>query len=300
MNASVSGRIAQIDVLRGFAVLGMCWIAVGAFGMPYAANALPTLLGTPGTLNLTIWAATEVYMEGAVRGLFSMLFGASALIYLDEARLGSDGVAVVDRFYRRNLALILFGIIHAYLLLWPHDVLYVYGLIGLFLFPLRRAPGLALLICGLVLQTLSDIKIDWPTLASWLQGGPVPGDGTAGASAGVVSAMESARFLDWLRIRTLRVTRAVAAHAGVARRRTATDGDQRPVAEAFPLRPLGVGLALLDPRTGPTHAGFHLNRTVEGRRVLGAAPRASMDARQSLSPNSRKSPIQDGESGLAR
>jgi len=200
MNASVSGRIAQIDVLRGFAVLGMCWIAVGAFGMPYAANALPTLLGTPGTLNLTIWAATEVYMEGAVRGLFSMLFGASALIYLDEARLGSDGVAVVDRFYRRNLILILFGIIHAYLLLWPHDVLYVYGLIGLFLFPLRRAPTLVLFIGGLILQALSDLEVDWTAVASWLQGVPVPADGSAGVAAGAVSGEESARFLDWLRM----------------------------------------------------------------------------------------------------
>jgi len=196
MNASVSGRIAQIDVLRGFAVLGMCWIAVGAFGMPYAANALPTLLGTPGTLNLAIWATTEVYMEGAVRGLFSMLFGASALIYLDETRLASDGVAVVDRFYRRNLVLILFGMIHAYLVLWPHDVLYVYGLIGLFLFPLRRAPTLVLFIGGLILQALSDLEVDWTAVASWLQGVPVPVDG----SAGVGSAAESARFLDWLRM----------------------------------------------------------------------------------------------------
>lgn len=200
MSASVPGRIAQIDVLRGFAVLGMFWIAVGAFGMPYAANALPTLLGTPSTLNLAIWATTEVYMEGAVRGLFSMLFGASALIYLDESRLASGGVAVVDRFYRRNLALILFGLIHAYLLLWPHDVLYVYGLIGLFLFPLRRAPTLVLFIGGLILQALSDLEVDWSAVASWLQGVPVPADGAAGVSAGAVSAEESARFLDWLRM----------------------------------------------------------------------------------------------------
>jgi uncharacterized protein len=200
MSASVSGRIAQIDVLRGFAVLGMFWIAVGAFGMPYAANALPTLLGTPSTLNLAIWATTEVYMEGAVRGLFSMLFGASALIYLDESRLASGGVAVVDRFYRRNLALILFGLIHAYLLLWPHDVLYVYGLIGLFLFPLRRAPTLVLFIGGLTLQALSDLEVDWSAVASWLQGVPVPAHGAAGVAAGAVSGEESARFLDWLRM----------------------------------------------------------------------------------------------------
>lgn len=152
MSAPDSGRIAQIDVLRGFAVLGVFWIGVGAFGMPYGANALPTLLGTPSTLNLAVWASTEVFMEGAMRGLFSMLFGASALIYLDQSRLDRDGLAIVDRFYRRNLTLMLFGIIHAYVLLWPHDVLYAYGLIGLFLFPLRRAPALILFLAGVALR----------------------------------------------------------------------------------------------------------------------------------------------------
>jgi uncharacterized protein len=90
--------------------------------------------------------------------------------------------------------------IHAYLLLWPHDVLYVYGLIGLFLFPLRRAPTLVLFIGGLILQALSDLEVDWTAVASWLQGVPLPVDGSAEVSAGVGSAEESARFLDWLRM----------------------------------------------------------------------------------------------------
>jgi uncharacterized protein len=191
-----TGRIAQIDVLRGFAVLGVFWIGVGAFGMPYGANALPTLLGTPSTLNLSIWASTEVFWEGAMRGLFSMLFGASALIYLDQARLERDGVAVVDRFYRRNLTLMLFGITHAYLLLWPHDVLYAYGLIGLFLFPLRRAPALALFLVGVALQALSDLEIDWAGLLDGLQGLTMPADEGIAAT----SSAESAQFLAWLKL----------------------------------------------------------------------------------------------------
>ncbi|MGE5155170.1 MAG: DUF418 domain-containing protein [Bdellovibrio bacteriovorus] len=190
MSTPDTGRIAQIDVLRGFAVLGVFWIGVGAFGMPFGANALPTLLGTPSTLNLAIWASTEVFMEGAMRGLFSMLFGASALIYLDQARLERDGVALVDRFYRRNLILMLFGLIHAYLLLWPHDVLYAYGLIGLFLFPLRRAPAWALLLAGVLLHALSDLEIDWSGLLA----------GPEGQAMGSASPEESGRFLAWLKL----------------------------------------------------------------------------------------------------
>jgi len=195
------GRIAQIDALRGFAVLGVFWIGVGAFGLPYGANALPTLLGTASPLNLALWASTEVYMEGAVRGVFSLLFGASALIYLDEARLARDGVALVDRFYRRNLILMVFGLIHAYLLLWPHDVLYAYGLLGLFLFPLRRLPALALFLIGVVLQGVADLTIDWPAVIDWLRSLP---ESPALAAAAVTGAgadpAETARFLGWLRL----------------------------------------------------------------------------------------------------
>ena len=201
MSAPDSGRIAQIDVLRGFAVLGVFWIGVGAFGMPYGANALPTLLGTPSTLNLAVWASTEVFMEGAMRGLFSMLFGASALIYLDQSRLDRDGLAIVDRFYRRNLTLMLFGIIHAYVLLWPHDVLYAYGLIGLFLFPLRRAPALILFLAGVALQAVSDLEIDWTMLIDGLREVPSAADARAGAMAGSgVDPQDSTRFLGWLRL----------------------------------------------------------------------------------------------------
>lgn len=189
------GRIAQIDVLRGFSVLGIYWVGVGAFGLPYGANALPTLLGTPSDLNLAIWASAEIYVSGAMRGLFSMLFGASALIFLDEARLSSGGLALVDRFYRRNLTLMLFGIAHAYLLLWPHDVLYAYGLLGMFLFPLRKTPAPILLLVGIAMLAVADLEIDWSQVLGWLWGLPPP-DGVAAAGA----PEESAVFLDWLRM----------------------------------------------------------------------------------------------------
>ena len=131
-----------------------------------------------------------------MRGLFSLLFGASALLYLDQARLERDGVAVVDRFYRRNLTLMLFGLIHAYLLLWPHDVLDAYGLIGLFLFSLRRLPALALFLVGAALQALANLEVDWAGLLDGTRDLAMPADGGLAAS----SPAESARFLAWLKL----------------------------------------------------------------------------------------------------
>jgi len=85
-----------------------------------------------------------------------MLFGASAMVFLGEARLVAQGLDVVDRYYRRTLLLVLFGLVHAYVLLWENDVLYIYGILGMFLFPLRKLRVPALLIIGLLLLWIGD------------------------------------------------------------------------------------------------------------------------------------------------
>jgi uncharacterized protein len=46
-------------------------------------------------------------------------------------------------------ALIVFGLIHGYLLMWPGDILLIYGIAGLFLFPFRDLPARALIGLGL-------------------------------------------------------------------------------------------------------------------------------------------------------
>ena len=103
-------RIFQIDVLRGFALLGIYWINVFVFGLPALDYYFPPELNDESLVNSTISLIGEVYIEGTMRGLFSILFGASALIFLSEARLAVSGLDLVDRYYRRTMLLILFGV----------------------------------------------------------------------------------------------------------------------------------------------------------------------------------------------
>ena len=162
VNQAPDIRITQLDVLRGFAVLGIYWINVVIFGLPSGGYALPNMLGQAQSLNIGHWMFSELFVEGSMRGLFSMLFGASAMIFLSESRLGASGLMIVDRYYRRNLLLVLFGVIHAYLFLWPYDVLYAYGLIGLFLFPLRKLGATTLIIAGCLLLVIGDLEYGKP------------------------------------------------------------------------------------------------------------------------------------------
>ncbi|MDH5258933.1 MAG: DUF418 domain-containing protein [Gammaproteobacteria bacterium] len=152
-------RILLLDALRGVALLGIYWINIVVFADDSneaftSATGLSALDTSFVTGNFT-----DIFVEGTMRGLFSILFGASALVFLNEVKLATQGLEIVDRYYRRTLLLVLFGFIHAYFLLWPFDVLYVYGILGMFLFPLRKISGKILLCLGVILLILGDINI---------------------------------------------------------------------------------------------------------------------------------------------
>ncbi|MBF0250066.1 MAG: DUF418 domain-containing protein [Alphaproteobacteria bacterium] len=152
-------RIPQLDVMRGVAVLGIYLINVFVFALPSTALALPQLWGDDVFWNTVTWSFSEIFVEGTMRGLFSILFGASALVFLSEAKMAEQGLAVVERYYRRTLLLLFFGVIHGFLLLNTLDVLYAYGLLGMFLFPLRRIGGFKLLAGGVALLALASVHV---------------------------------------------------------------------------------------------------------------------------------------------
>ncbi len=153
-------RISEIDILRGIALIGIYWINIVIFALPHGAYSLPHLLGDHENLNIATWAFSEVFVEGTMRGLFSMLFGASTLIFLSEAKLeSSNGLRVVDNYYRRCITLMMFGLFHAYILLAQWDLLFMYGLLGMFLFPLRKLGGRTLIVIGLTLFIISDFNV---------------------------------------------------------------------------------------------------------------------------------------------
>jgi uncharacterized protein len=147
-------RISSMDVLRGFALLGILIMNVTSFGLPSWAYSIPlgtpkpTFSGTHAHINTVIWFLRWILAEGKMRGLFSLLFGAGVILLTSRAekRGNTDGIA--DIFLRRNLWLTLFGVLHAYFI-WDGDILYWYGLTALiFLYPCRKLKAKTLLITG--------------------------------------------------------------------------------------------------------------------------------------------------------
>ena len=155
-------RINALDALRGLAVLGIFVINIIGLGLPEIAFSNPKAAGGDGALNYGLWTVTTVFIEGSMRGLFSLMFGAGVILFTARAVFPGGPIRIADLFYRRTIWLIVFGLIHSFLLLMPGDILLIYGMAGLLLFPFRLLSPRKLaaiggfFLAGFVLLTLAQ------------------------------------------------------------------------------------------------------------------------------------------------
>lgn len=147
---TASERIDALDILRGFALLGILVVNMGLFSFPFIAQ----ITGTPrgeGALDrlaefLIAWLAT-----GKFYPLFSLLFGLGMTLQME--RIQAAGGRPARFMVRRMLVLMVFGLIHA-LLIWNGDILFVYAIAGLLLLLFRNVPARNLLIWAGVLVAI--------------------------------------------------------------------------------------------------------------------------------------------------
>lgn len=141
---AVDERINSLDVLRGFALLGILLMNILDFGLPNPAYSNLRLWGGDQGVNVWVFAAQYILAEGKMRALFSMMFGASIILLTERGVARGGGIEVADLYFRRMLWLMAFGIAHAYLI-WYGDILFPYSICGLLLFAVRHWPPLRLL-----------------------------------------------------------------------------------------------------------------------------------------------------------
>ena len=128
-------RIRSLDVLRGFAVLGILTMNIGSFAMPAAAYQNPSVWGELTGLSGWVWRLTHLFGDLKFMAIFSMLFGAGMVLMAD--RREARGARAGGLHLRRMFWLLIFGLIHAYAL-WYGDILVWYAITGTLLFVFRR------------------------------------------------------------------------------------------------------------------------------------------------------------------
>ncbi|MGZ8281661.1 MAG: DUF418 domain-containing protein [Allosphingosinicella sp.] len=152
-------RIQTLDILRGVAVMGILAMNIVAFAMPFQAYMNPTAYGLEGPADVASWAFSFIFVDGKMRGLFSFLFGASTLLVVQRA--AASGLSPARVHYTRMLWLLVFGLIHFYLI-WFGDILTLYALIGLILFLFHNFTVRGLVWTGvalIVVQTLFFVGV---------------------------------------------------------------------------------------------------------------------------------------------
>lgn len=152
-------RVREVDVLRGFALLGIFLVNVGMMAGPQVGSggelAVSRVDEVTGWL-VTALLGTKFYL------LFSFLFGYS--FTLQRAAADRARTAFAPRHLRRLVCLFLMGLAHG-VLLFPGDVLMTYAVLGLLLFAVRDiAPRTALRAAACLVAGVAACLLAWGLL----------------------------------------------------------------------------------------------------------------------------------------
>ncbi len=155
-------RIQSVDLIRGFALLGILLMNIPGFG---GADGIMFLNILNGPHNSKDYLTVEVifsFFDGTMRGLFSMIFGAGMILFTMNKKEVPGGPSVAEYYYRRLLWLVLFGLVNQYVLLWFGDILFFYGLMGMLLYAFRNSSPRLLWILGFVCIGIGVFKVQDP------------------------------------------------------------------------------------------------------------------------------------------
>lgn len=186
-------RHDSLDVLRGFAVLGILAMNIYYFGMPAAAYSNPTVYGGSGGAHLVTWVVTHLFFEIKFMTIFSALFGAGLVVMFQRAEARQRPLGKI--YYRRILWLLIFGLVHAYGL-WVGDILVTYAIAGLLIFLFRRrSPKTLIIVACSVLLIPSLASIGFGVFVQKMQA--ATGEIAVLSAAGETPSEDQQKLAEW-------------------------------------------------------------------------------------------------------
>ncbi len=151
-------RLPTLDILRGFALMGILIMNMPGFNSSFFAEADGSHLW-PGAVDQVAEMLREALFSGKFNSMFSLLFGIGFTIQFTrmEARDPAHATAI---YLRRLAVLAVLGLTHAWVF-WPGDVLHTYAILGLLLvLGLRRVSDrgiVALIVACILYPALSGL-----------------------------------------------------------------------------------------------------------------------------------------------
>ena len=118
-------RIVSLDVMRGFAILGIFLVNMLSFHSPLLY--IDPLKWWQDPLDQGIYVFIDIFVQASFYPLFSMLFGYGLVMLRDRAQLKETSFMSIA--FRRLSLLLIIGLIHAFFI-WHGDILFNYALLG--------------------------------------------------------------------------------------------------------------------------------------------------------------------------
>ena len=171
-----SARITSLDLIRGVAVLGILLMNAVSFKFGTSPYFNLNAGGSETALDWTVGIFGEIFVDQKFMGLFSLLFGAGMILFIDRAALRGRRAVMLNLW--RNALLLLIGILHY--TLWIGDVLMVYAVSSVFLVALRNLKNKTLISVGVVAFALSAVCTLLVQSIANATGDPLSGIWTAG------------------------------------------------------------------------------------------------------------------------
>ena len=151
---TLNNRIEALDLLRGFALLGILLANMLVFHTPYFYIEPYSYFSASGDLGAFKWLT--IFVQGSFYPIFAFLFGYGLNMQYEKALERNE--PFVKMMSKRLSILLVFGLIHA-LFIWSGDVLFSYATLGFSLLILIRIPAKWLTILAAVLYIIPGILL---------------------------------------------------------------------------------------------------------------------------------------------
>lgn len=146
---SEKNRTISIDVLRGFALLGILLVNMPTFHSPFLY--LDSFTYWPSEMDQFFYGLVDLFAQSNFYPLFAFLFGYGAMIIAERSQM--KGIYFPTFFARRLTILLVIGCIHAFLI-WNGDILITYAIVGFFFILFYQLSGKMLLRVGIVIYCI--------------------------------------------------------------------------------------------------------------------------------------------------
>src|SRR5690606_1255868 len=88
-------RVQILDIIRGFVLCGILLMNINGMGWANAYTE-PTIAGGFDGWNRITWVVTNIFFEGTMRALFSLLFGVGMYMLMERMQKNQLGIKAAD------------------------------------------------------------------------------------------------------------------------------------------------------------------------------------------------------------